>query len=199
MRRAASIALLPMLLFIAACSTSKVSLSYDAKTPVPEAAQALVSVGSFVDRRGTDPHWLGAIRSGLGNPITTLELQNSASEMMQEAFREALAARGLLVAGKTGRYALSGTIVKFDCSQLVRREAHADLMVTITDIETGKVVMDQAFQKSIVTGEGFTFDAGILASPEDLKAVAARALRDVIDNVLDSKAFAEIVSGARRG
>ena len=199
MRRARWLTLLPLLLLESACSTTRVSLSYDAaQVTAPATARPLISVGTFADQRDIDPHWLGTIRGLVGEPLKMLELQDTASEMMSRAFREALAARGLLVAGESGRYRLTGTITKFDCSQLMRREAYAEITVTITDTETGKVVLDQPYHHSIVTGEGFTFDSGIFASPEDLKAVAARVLRTVIDDVLDSNAFAEIVSGARR-
>ena len=186
-------------LAVSACSTTRVSLPYAAGaggTPTAPTASPMVSVGSFSDRRGTDPHWLGAIRGGFGNPLKTIELENTASDVMAAAFSQALASRGLLATGPTGRYTLSGVIQKFDCSQYVRREAHADIVVTITEAATGKVVLDQTFQETVVTGEGLTLDAGIFASTDDLKAVAAQALQKVIDDVLSAPSFTGILQAA---
>jgi hypothetical protein len=185
------------LLTISACSTTRVSLPYQAgATPIAAVAKPLVSVGAFSDQRGTDPHWLGAIRGGFGNPLKTLELENTASEMMKEAFSQALTSRGLLASNAAGRYTLSGVIQKFDCSQFVRREAHATIIVTVTETATGKTVMNQSFEETVVTGEGLTLDAGILASTDDLKAVAAQALQKVIDDVLNGSTFTGVIQTA---
>ena len=183
-------ALLALPWLIAACGTTPVTLGYQPSvTAVATSAKPLIGVAAFVDRRGTDPHWLGAIRGGMGQPLKTLELQDTASNMVKEAYRQALATRGLLLADSSTRYTLGGTIIHLDCSQFVRREAHADIILTVTDNATGKPVMEQLFQKKIVEGSVLAMDTGMFASVDDLKAVAAQALNQVIDESLDSEAF----------
>lgn len=173
----------------AACSTTQTTLNYQSGKPVsPSSIRPLFAVGSFSDDRGTDAHWLGAIRGGLGQPLKTIELSDTASEVVGRAYGQALAARGLL-ASTSSRYVLTGKIIHLDCSQLIRREAHADIDLTVTNSTSGKPVFEHLFQKTVVQGDAASLDVGIFASVDDLKAVATQALNEVIDESLDSDVF----------
>lgn len=183
-----------VVLSLVACSTTPVTLDYKpAQAEPPPRVEPLVAVGDFADDRGTDPHWLGAIRGGMGNPLKTLEFSEGASAAIARGFAQGLAARGLLAKGKPARFTLTAAIHKFDCSQLVRREAHADLLLTLTETATGKMVLQQPIQRDIVQ-DGSAFATGILASTEDLRAVAADLLRQTVDAGLDSAAFKQVVA-----
>jgi hypothetical protein len=185
-----------LLLVLAGCSTTAVSLDYTREPAPTPGAERQVAVGSFADqRRDGDPRQLGAIRGGMGNPLKTLVLAEDASVVVQKAFGQALDKRGLLAPTGSGRYTLSGVIKKLDCSQLIRREAHADIIVSLTDNVTGKVVWQQTAHSDVVTEPASALDVGIAASPEDLQAVAAQALQNAIDNALSNAGFAQAMAG----
>jgi uncharacterized lipoprotein YajG len=196
MRLRKIIVLLSVAASIAGCSTSSVTLGY-APTGVSPAtgAKPLVRVADFVDQRGGDPQRLGAIRNGFGGEMKRLELSESAALTIREAFASGLSARGLLDDHPDAKYTLSGRILKFDCSQYVRREAHATLELTLKDTASGTVVMDRTIVKDEVQG-GNLLDTGILASTDDLRAVAADLLRQVINDALDDPAFRRAVAPA---
>jgi uncharacterized lipoprotein YajG len=184
-----------LLLPLAGCSTPTVSLDYT-RAPAPVAgARPQVAVGSFADqRRDDDPRQLGAIRGGYGQPLKTLVLSEDASVVVQKAFAQALDKRGLLAPSGSGRYTLSGVIKKLDCSQYIRREAHADIVVSLTDNATGKVVLQQTAHADGVTDPSGA-DYSIFGKVEDLRVVAERTLQDAIDKALSDARFAQAVAG----
>src|ERR1700731_447776 len=81
--------------FSLACSTNTVTLVY--RPAVAPAAQSavpatLLSVGDFTDNRKEPLRWIGAIRGGYGNPLKVLETDKTVSELVRDAFRQALTA-----------------------------------------------------------------------------------------------------------
>lgn len=172
---------------IAGCSTTAVPLGYQPAPGVSlQQGQAIVQVGKFVDARKVDPYHLGAIRGGLGNALKTLVAQAPVADVFRDGFSQALAARGMLRNGSDGPYVLAATALKFDCNQFVRREAHAEILVTLTETGSGRTVMTDTFRTDLVRNPNDLFDAGVFASTEDLRLLAMEALHDVIDAALDS-------------
>ena len=82
----------------------------------------------------------------------------------------------------------SGVIKKFDCSQLVRREAHAEVEVSIFELSTGNRVFNQTYTADELDGSLLTA-AGIFGSVESLRALAEKALTEVVDKALDDTAL----------
>jgi hypothetical protein len=112
-------------LLLAACGTTPVAMNYQTAGVMPFATSTpAVTVAGFVDSRGEPANWLGAIRGGFGNPLKTLETQEPVAKMVQMAFADGVRARSR---GQNGRNPVEvrGTVRKLDCSQYVRREAHA--------------------------------------------------------------------------
>ncbi len=177
---------------IAACTTTPVNLKYTSAT-VPAAArghhQPIVEVFSVTDYRKHDSNWLGVIRGGFGNPIKTLETPIAVKEIVQGAFSDALRARGLLAQNGTGRYALDVGIRRFDCSQLVRREAHAQFNVSLTDRHNGLRVYEREVSIDRVSGGLLAGDAGIFGSVEDLRKLANETMQAAIDQALNEPTF----------
>ena len=105
-----ALALSIAVLAVSACSTNRVGLTYQSSPAVviPSASSAMLSVGSFVDRRGETATWFGAIRGGYGNPLKTLEATQSISVLVQTAFSDGLRARGLQ--SSNAGYQISGII-----------------------------------------------------------------------------------------
>jgi hypothetical protein len=175
------------LLALAGCSTNQVSLAYQPVAgSVARQGPALIRLGEFSDARKVDPHWLGAIRGGFGQPLKSLITDEPISDVVRTGFSQGLGARGLLHDGADAPYTLTATVEKFDCSQYVNREAHARIAVTLSETASGRVVMSETFRRDLAKDNPKLFDAGILASTDDLRAVAADALREIVDAALDS-------------
>jgi hypothetical protein len=164
-------------------------------TAAPD-ARPLVAVGSFTDNRGQEPTYLGTIRGGYGNPLKRLHTGEPITETVRKAFAGGLKARGLLASGGGGGaapYTLAGAIHKFDCNQFVRREADADITLTLTETATGKTVATLPMKRQDVSGSLVTVNAGVFGSVDDLRDVAAETLRRVVDETLDSPSFKQAV------
>ncbi|NJO55333.1 MAG: SHOCT domain-containing protein [Rhodospirillales bacterium] len=154
----------------------------------------MVAVGSFQDRRKFDSNYLGAIRGGYGNPLKKLMTPVPVSAVVQQSFADGLKARGLLSQSLEAPYTLTGVVEQYDCNQFARREAHAKILVTVTETSSGTTLMEELFERDKVTGSMVTFDAGVFASTEDLRLVAADVLREVVDDALGSVTFRQIVT-----
>jgi len=191
MEMANRVVILLAVLFLSACtSTNSVNLAYKSSaTAVPKTQDApTITVGNFVDERGETATWFGAIRGGYGNPLKKLEAAPSVSAAVQSAFKDGLQARGLLSPTNDGSYQLSGVIKAFDCSQYVRREAHARIEVHISD-KAGKQVFSQTYTADELDGSLLAMNVGIFASVETLRALAEKSLTEVVDKSLDDTAL----------
>lgn len=178
-----------LLLLIGGCSTNSVKLNYKPSTSIVAVNQPkAVTVGAFADQRGETPTWFGAIRGGYGNPLKKLEADPSVAEEVKNAFGAGLKARGIDSSGNAP-YQIAGTIRKFDCSQYVRREAHAEIEVHVIDLATGRQVFSQTYSADELQGSLLTLKAGVFASVDDLRAVAEQALTEVVDRALDDPAL----------
>ena len=80
------------------CSTHFESVKYQPTDLASTSASGKASavVGPFADDRGTNANWLGAIRGGYGNPLKKLYTDRPVSEVVEQAFTDALQARKLL-------------------------------------------------------------------------------------------------------
>lgn len=182
---------------VAGCTTSQVELPYAGKgMSGTSPQQAVVNVGVFTDQRKHAANWLGAIRGGYGNPLKTLETPIPVSQVVRNAFVDGLAARGLLSKKDDAPLTLFGAVEQFDCNQVGRREAHARIQVTVVDNRRSEQLFSQVFSRDTVTGSMITLDAGVFASVDDLRQVAATTLNEVVDEALDSSQFLRAVSEA---
>jgi uncharacterized lipoprotein YajG len=185
-----------LLLLIGGCSTNNVSLDYKPSTKIVLIAQAkTVTLGPFVDQRGETATWFGAIRGGYGNPLKKLEADPSVAELVKNAFREGLKARGIGSSGNAA-YQIAGTIRKFDCSQYVRREAHAEIELHVLELSTGRQIFSQTYTADELEGSLLTLKAGVFASVEDLRAVAEKTLTEVVDKALDDSALRSVLQAS---
>jgi uncharacterized lipoprotein YajG len=142
-------------------------------------------------RKYTGVH-LGAIRGGYGNTLKTLETAKPMKDVVQQAFMDGLTARGLLAQGGSARYGLDVTIEKLDCSQLVRREAHARFQITVFDKTAARPVYTRAYEDSRAD-EG-TLAGGVFGSVETLGKMANDSMQAAVDQALDNPAFLTLVS-----
>lgn len=173
------------------CVTRDVGLKYAAPTSATSAGVTApaVSVGSFVDQRGESPTWLGAIRGGYGNPVKTLDATPSVSSVVQTAFADGLHARGFKASSDGKAYQVAGVIKKLDCSQYVRREAHAEIEVSVYDGSGGKALFTRTYTADNLEGSLMALNTGYFASVDTLRALAEKTLDQLVDEALDDSAL----------
>jgi hypothetical protein len=186
------IAIVLLVLSMAACSTTKVPLKYynaqgAIKTAAPPTGKT-VNVGTFDDKRGEPPTWLGSIRGTYGNPIKNLESDQPVATIVQTEFVDGLHSRGI-EASPTAPVQLSGVVRKLDCNQVFRREANVEIEISVTDAATGKPVFTQTYSTSNIDGSVVSLNIGIFAAVEDLRALTEKTLRETVDKALDDPAL----------
>lgn len=171
---------------LAACGTTTVGLPYDpAQSAVPVSAAPGISQVVATDARGeSDPRWLGTVRGGFGNPLKQLQTDAPVADDVSQGFRQALAARGMLASPGAGRFNLDVTVVRFDCDQYHRREANADFRVVLTERGSGRAIYHDEVSSHLVNGSMVTFNVGVFADPQDLRAIAVQAQNQAIDEAL---------------
>ena len=192
---AARLLVLGCVCLVGACSTNSVRLAYRPSTTVVAATanSSAVSVGSFIDQRGESATWFGTIRGGYGNPLKTLEATPSVAALVQTAFADGLRARGFRTAAGGNGYQIAGVIKKLDCSQYVRREAHAEIEVTVADNTTGKPVFSRTYTADSLEGSVMTLSSGVFGSVDALRALAEKTLGEVVDKSLDDSALRNVL------
>lgn len=175
------------LVLLSACGTTQVGLSYQAARAGPAIeSPAPVAVGVFKDQRGEPETWIGAIRGGFGNPLKTIETSQPVSQLVQAAMAEGLKSRGVSTGGG-GLRQVSGTVTKLFCNQLAVREATVEIVLNVTDPTGSRTVFSRTFSATNTENAGLS--SGVFASPEDLRALTERTLRQVIDSALDDAEF----------
>jgi len=173
-------------LLVGCFSPDPVRLTYSPNS-APSSTSPNIQIGTVTDaRKSPDTTYLGEIRSGWGTPMKSLRTPDMVVEEIRDAFEEGLKTRGQL---GTGQHRLDVKVIKFDCNQFVRREAHADFEFTLTDRATSKVEYTSRVVKTEVQGSVFAFDVAAFASVEDLRAVANEVLQEAVDGVLDDPGF----------
>ncbi len=179
---------------LTACSQQVVLNYMPSSLPFHIRARSTIAQVSVRDQRNEpDPTWIGAIRGGYGNPLKVLHLSQPLAVTVGDAFRNALRARGLLAVDNQAPYDVSVSIVKFESTQMVRREAEVDLVIDVIDRATGGSNYHDEVTVDLVTGSILAIDTGILASPSDLQVVAQNALNQAIDQLLEKPGFLSAV------
>lgn len=177
---------------LAACGTTQMSMPYTPAAQPVSVSRPVVALGTVTDSREEgreDPHWIGTIRGGFGNPVKRLEAPVPVSDVVRQAFSDALAARGMLATGAP-RYVLSVDIIQFKSDQVGRREATVEFRVTLTPAAGGAAVLQDRELANQVGGSLITFSAGVFGSLDDLRAIALSTMSQAIDRILDKPTFA---------
>lgn len=176
--------------FLAACGTTRSGISYVPTLPVTKAAApASVAVGSFVDARGEqNPAWSGAIRGGFGNAIKVLELDRPVAEVVKSAFSDGLKARGLSPGVPGSGAQLTGVVRKFECDQVVRREATVEIELTVVDA-SGQSKFSRTYRSNNIDGSYLNMSTGVFGSVEELRLVLEKTLRETVDKALEDGAL----------
>jgi hypothetical protein len=195
MNRKLMVLSLSLALAATACSSTVVNLPYQG-SPVGQAAAAnpVVEMGTVVDQRKNPPHSLGAIRNGFGGALKSLDTGPPVSDVIKTAFEQGLKARGLAAPAGAGRYRIDLRVLKFDCSQYVRREAHAQIELALIGPD-GKVEYTHEIVANEVQGSLLALDTAVFASVEDLRKVANDLLQKTVDEALDDPGLLAHFSG----
>ena len=83
-------------------------------------------------------------------------------------------------------------VEKLDCSQLVRKEAHARFRVTVLDKNTGQPVYSKVSTDNR-EDMGNPFATGVFGSVEELTKLANDSMQAAIDEAIDNPAFLAVV------
>ena len=191
-RRSSLIALL--VLGTIGCSTHIETVKYQPTelTSSSASGQVPVVVGTFVDDRGTNANWLGAIRGGYGNPLKKLYTDRPVNEVVEQAFIDALQTRKLLGNTQNARAEITGEVIKFDCSYYFNREAHAHLLVNVLSLPSRRVLFSRTYQTD---SKESAWGAGIFGSTDELTQLAQRTLNETVDKVLADPEFIAALKG----
>ncbi len=181
-----------LLVFLSACSTTASDLTYAPIAPVvPQASPEVATVTVADARDEKDPTYIGAIRGGYGNPLKTLTTVQPASEEVKTAFIAALQARGLYGAGAPAT--LDVTLKQLSGNWYARHEGHTIFTLTLND-KSGRAVFHDDEDVLKIAGSLITFDAGMFASTDDLRAIVELSMNTAIDQALDKPAFRAALS-----
>ncbi|CAO3449786.1 hypothetical protein [Azospirillum argentinense] len=192
MRKAALCALMAASV-LGACSTHQIPMTYNpAAVEKPPSAKPDVEVLAVTDSRKRTGKHLGAIRGGYGNALKTIEASGPVKDVVRKAFEDALGARGLLASANGANYGLDITVEKLDCSQLVRKEAHARFRVTVLDKSLGQPVYSKVVEDNR-EDTGNLFATGVFGSVEELSKLTNDSMQAAIDQALDNPAFLTVV------
>lgn len=160
-----------------------VTLTYAAPESVQRGEPTIV-FGEVRNSRERGENWLGAIRGGYGNPLKVLVTEQPVHEVVAQAVREGLAARGL--AAESGPHRLNLHVLRFDCNQFIPKDAHIIIAITLVDAQSDATLFENTYQVDRV-GPGI--GGGIFTPVEPLRALANSAMQMVIDQALDDPNF----------
>lgn len=157
----------------------------------PQMGEPTIAFGEVVNAREQGEHWLGAIRGGYGNPLKVLVTEQPVHEVVAQAMRDGLEARGM--AAENGAHRLNLRVIRFDCNQFIPKDAHVIFVLTLVDAQTGAALFEQTYQEHKVGGG---IGGGIFTPVEPLRALANETLQLAIDRALDDPAFRAAVASA---
>ena len=174
---------------LVACSTRTAGLRYESAPETKLASKgAAISVGNFIDQRGDTPTSLGVIRAKFGYPVKILEGDQPAAELVKTGFTDGLKARGYRVS-PDAPVMLSGTVLRLDADQYVRREANVEVVVRLSHSDDTTTVFEHTYTANRVEGSFFSLRKGMFGSIEDLRSLLQKTLVEVIDKALDDPQF----------
>jgi uncharacterized lipoprotein YajG len=180
-------------IWLAACSTVVVPVTYTAPATVVKRDLPVVTIGQFADKRNEEPTYIGAVRGGFGNKLKTITTSEPVADLVAHAFEHGLAARGLKAPGASSRYALTGVVNTLQSNRYVRIDAEADVLLRLIDTR-GVQVFEKNYHAEIENGTIVALDTGVFADPDELRSAAAQVLAKVVDQALDDPDFLRALS-----
>ncbi|HWX48325.1 MAG TPA: hypothetical protein VNZ61_09745 [Roseomonas sp.] len=180
---------------LAACGTTQTNLAYAPASPpvVQPMARPVVVVTQVTDRREEgqrDPREVGAVRDESRRPVKRLETPVPVTEVVRQAFTDALQARGLLAPNaEWARYGLEVDIFALNLDQYSRRGATAEFRITLRPIPGGAPVLVDQERAAFVSGDVILPTTGVFTSTEALRQITQQAMSEAIDRLLDKASF----------
>ncbi len=180
--RKTPLAALAAMLLLSACWKTHVALDYQAPpSAVPaEPGMPAMTVGAFADMRGQKPNWIGRIRGTFGNTLETLVTDEPVATLVEAQFRAGLKARQFPVEETGAAYEVSGVVRKLSSLQYVHVETDVAIEVQVRRLPSGEQTFVHAYSAHAVQQAG---------SVQAIRAVTERALREVVNQALDDRAF----------
>lgn len=186
--------LLPLLcLFLIGCSTTRVQMDHDAHG-AQRIDNPIIAIGQVSDSRKQKPNWLGVMRGGFGNSPKTIETPKPVAEIVRDDFRDELQQRGLLAGPDGAKYRLDVDMLRYECNQDLRSEAHIALKMTVVETKTDRAVFTDQITINDAEETRLTLLKGRFASAEELKTLAEKTLRRAIGDLFSNPKFTKLYS-----
>nr|WP_231372020.1 MULTISPECIES: YajG family lipoprotein [unclassified Thioalkalivibrio] len=176
---------------VAGCTTTPVTLDPASSPESESVGEANVEMGPVTDSRQHGANWLGAIRGGFGNPLQTLETEEPVSDVVRDQFITGLEQRGMLAEEGEGDFVMEVDIEHLDSNQVMRREAHSRLNVTLLEPGSRQIAHENSVRASNVEGGA---GGGVFASIEKLEEILTRTLWETIDEALDDERLHQAIA-----
>ncbi|WP_018937173.1 YajG family lipoprotein [Thioalkalivibrio sp. ALJ24] len=176
---------------VAGCTTTPVTLDPASSRESESVGEANVEMGAVTDSRQHGANWLGAIRGGFGNPLQTLETEEPVSDVVRDQFITGLEQRGMLAEEGEGDFVMEVDIEHLDSNQVMRREAHSRLNITVLESGSRQVTHENSVRASNVEGGA---GGGVFASIEKLEEILTRTLWETINEALDDERLHQAIA-----
>lgn len=175
---------------LVSCSSTAISLDY-----LPGPAQSvpgprMVAVGRFGDMRGTDPYYLGSVRTPIGTPLESVTTNVTVEEVVRNSFAYGLKSRHMLVPQTSAPFVVTGEVLELSAQQVVRPAAYAKVRVNLVRAVSGQVLYSREFYAQ---REGGAYMPGTGSPVPVLRELASRALQEVVDRTLDDVNFRAVL------
>lgn len=183
------------LLVLTGCSVTEVNPAYKPKEAVERVRQdtAKLTIGSFADRRGTEPEWLGEIRGKYIYPKAVLETRDPVSTIVRDMVIRGAKARLMLAEDVDGShgyengaevYQLYGQVTKLSGSAQDKADAEvrAHLVTRLINVADNDEVYTATHRVDFP-------NVDIHGSPVLLGNFVEEALNEVVQKLLDDPEF----------
>jgi hypothetical protein len=131
-------------------------------------------------------------KGSYGNPLKRLYTDKPVSDVVEQAFSDALQTRKLLGDMQNATVEIAGDVIKFDCSYYFNREAHAHLLMKVLSLPSHNLVFSRAYRTDNEEGG---WGAGIFGNTDELAQFAQRTLNETVDKVLADPEFIAALKG----
>ena len=174
--------LVVLVLALSACSSHQMAVKYQPSTSMASTDIAgPVQVGNVTDSRGEDPTWLATVRGGYGNPLKKLYTDKAVTEVVADAFEDALSARGWSATDSSDEYRFDIDLIKFHANYYWNKQAYTHFTLDVTHLPSSAQVFSRTYTTdNKQAGAG----AGIFADVNALGTFANETLNQTIDKAL---------------
>lgn len=179
-------ALLVLLASSCGFNNTVVSLDYQPGLGQRLPGPRIVGAGRFGDFRRQGQYNLGSVHSPIGTTMETISTRVPVENVVRNAVSRGLSVRGMLAPLNSATYLVSGEILELNAGQFVHPTATVRLRINLVRAEDGRIVFTHVYQTML---QGGAYIPGSGSPVPELRELISRALQNVVDQALDSRAL----------